>query len=221
MIYIYDILLNFCDCDMIYDFYEWSSDDNVENIKRIKLIHVENKLYDRLLSYNVEVDNDFLIKVFKTCEVYDNKKVVTIDYCCLFSDGNRVLAIEFDKKGNSIYKSKLLIEDEDEIAILANNLELSNIKFKIRNKVLKNRFVTRSEILIKKVLIKEIESSYRNKKYDKLRYLYQEYFEESIDDYKQMKDRLIFSIDEHIDDKHRKIYNLLKLTMKSNKYKNV
>ena len=37
MIYIYDILLNFCDLNELYDFYEWNPNDNIENIKRIKI----------------------------------------------------------------------------------------------------------------------------------------------------------------------------------------
>ena len=214
MIYIYDILLNFCDNDLIYDFYEWSSEDSVDNIKRIKLVHVDKKIYDKMLNYNFEIDGDFLIKIFKTCEVYNKKKVDILDYCCLFSDGVRVLAVEFDKKGIAIYKSKLLIDEEDEIALLASNLEFMDIKIKVKNKILKERFNTRSEVLIKRFLLKEIQDSYKNKKYAKLKYLYQEYFDNEIESYQQMKDELIASVNDSIDDKHRIIYELLKLTIK-------
>ena len=217
MIYIYDILLNFCDDDLIYDFYEWSDDDIVENIKKIKLVHVEKNIYDKILNYLVEIDDDFLIKIFKTCEVYSKKKTNIIDYCCLFSDGSRVVAVEFDNKGKSIYKSKLLIDEEDEIATLASNLEFTNINLKVKKKVLKNRFNTRNEIIIKKFLLKEIEESYRNKKYAKLKYLYQEYFENNVVSYKQMKEELVNSINSCIDDKHKEMYNLLKLTMRKSK----
>ena len=214
MIYIYDILLNFCDNDLIYDFYEWDKNDDIENIKRVKLIHITKDTYDKVLKYNIEIDSDFLIKIFKTCEVYNKKKINILDYCCLFSDGERVIAIEFNNKGESIYKSKLLIDEENEIAVLASNLELTNINIKIKNKVLKNRFYTRNEIIIKKFLLKEIENSYRTKKYIKIKYLYQEYFGKNIKSYKQMKDELVKSIDLNIDDKHREIYNLLKLSTK-------
>lgn len=214
MIYIYDILLNFCDSDLIYDFYEWNNNDDVDNIKRIKLIHVSKNLYDKLLNYNVEVNDSFLIKIYKTCEVYKKKKIEVLDYCCLFSDGSRVLAIEFDKSGLSIYKSKLLLDEEDEIAVLASNLELSDVSLNVKSKALKDRFYTRNEMVVKHFLKKEIEDSYKNKKYDKLKFLYQEYYENSIVSYKQMKDELIKSINNSIDDKHKAIYDLLKLTLK-------
>ena len=49
MIYIYDILLNFCDNDCIYDFYEWNNNDNIDNIKRIKLVYVNKDVYDDIM----------------------------------------------------------------------------------------------------------------------------------------------------------------------------
>ena len=107
MIYIYDILLNFCDNDLIYDFYEWENKDTIENIKRIKLMHIKRDTFDDFLNYNFKIDADFLLKIYNTCEVYENKKIKVLNYACLFSDGDRVMAIEFDKTGKSIYKSKL------------------------------------------------------------------------------------------------------------------
>ena len=46
MIYIYDILLNFCDLNELYDFYEWNPNDNIENIKRIKMVHVARTTFE-------------------------------------------------------------------------------------------------------------------------------------------------------------------------------
>lgn len=214
MIYIYDILLNFCDCDMIYDFYEWNQSDNIENIKRIKLVHVDRILLDKLLNYDGIIDNNFLLKIYRTCEVYTTKKVKIADYVCLFSDGDRVIAIEFDSLGKSIYKSKLLIDEEEEIAILASNLETININYELKEKMLEKRFFTRNELTIRKYLIKEIEDSYKNKNYGKLKYLYQEYFDKEKSTYLKMKEELLDSMKTTIDEKHKNIYQLLKLTKK-------
>lgn len=214
MIYIYDILLNFCDPDMIYDFYEWNQNDTIENIKRIKLIHVDREILDKLLNYDGKIDSNFLIKIYRTCEIYTSKKVKIIDYCCLFSDGDRVLAIEFDKEGRPIYKSKLLIDEEEEIAILASNLEKLDFNYEILEKILNNRFFTRNEILIRKYLMKEIEECYERKNYNKLKFLYQEYFDNEEGSYSKMKDDLINSIKLIVDEKHKNLYQLLKVTNK-------
>lgn len=214
MIYIYDILLNFCDCDMVYDFYEWNQNDDIENIKRIKLTHIDREQFDKLLYYDGKIDFNFLIKIYRTCEVYTSKKVKIIDYCCLFSDGDRVIAIEFDKEGKPIYKSKLLIDEEEEIAILASNLEKININYEITNKILENRFFTRNEVLIRKYLIKEIEDCYIKKNINKLKFLYQEYFDHDEISCSKMKEELIDSMKLVVDEKHINLYQLLKVTNK-------
>ena len=213
MIYIYDILLNFCDSNLVYDFYEWNNSDNIENIKRIKLIHVDSNLLYDMYTCSGRVDRDFLIKIFKTCEVYDSKRVKVIDYSILISDGSVVIAFEFDKDGNIIYKSRLLIDEEDEIATLASNLELYNLSFKKNKKILYNRFFTRDQLFIRKYLLKEIEDSYSKKDYLKLKYLYQEYFDKECSSNKKIFDSLVDSLND-INDKHIRLFNMIKLTKK-------
>ena len=78
MIYIYDILLNFND-GILYEFYEWNTSDNIENMKRIKLVKIDKNDFDLFLNNKIKIDSDFLIKIFKTCEVYLNKGIETID----------------------------------------------------------------------------------------------------------------------------------------------
>lgn len=214
MIYIYDILLNFCDCDLIYDFYEWNQSDNVENIKRIKLIHINRETFDNLLNCDGVIDNNFLLKIYRTCEVYTTKKVKIVDYACLFSDGDRVMAIEFNNEGRPIYKSKLLIDEEEEIAILASNLEKLPLEFEAKEIVLEKRYFTRNELTIRRYLMREIDESFSKKNYGKLKYLYQEYFDKESSTYSSMKEELLDSMKLTIDDKHKNIYQLLKLTKK-------
>jgi len=155
-----------------------------------------------------------LIKFYRTCEVYTSKKIKIIDYCCLFSDGERVIAIEFNKDGRSIYKSKLLIDEEEEIAVLASNLEKTTFDYEIYDKVLNTRFFTRNEMLIRKYLIREVEECYENKNYNKLKFLYQEYFDDDNVSYSNMKNNLLDSIKLTVDEKHKNLYQLLKVTNK-------
>lgn len=214
MIYIYDILLNFCDNDLVYDFYEWSSNDNIENIKRIKLIHVSRDTFDDFLNYECKIESDFLVKIYRTCEVYQTKKIKVLDYTFLISDGDRVIALEVDKTGSIIYKSKLLMDEEDEIAMLASNLEIMDLKYTRGKLILKSRFFTRNEFLIRNYLYKEIMDSYQNKKYDKLKFLYQEIFDHTNSSYQDIKKELLESIKEEINDRHKELFNLLRLSTK-------
>ena len=47
MLYIYDILLNWCR-DKLYDFFEWEKTDKLEHVKKIPLIRVERGLINKL-----------------------------------------------------------------------------------------------------------------------------------------------------------------------------
>lgn len=213
MIYIYDILLNFND-GIIYEFYEWNTSDDIENMKRIKLIKIGKDDFDIFLNNKIKIDSDFLIKIFRTCEVYLNKGVDILDYACLFSDGSRVLAIEFNKNGVSQCKSKLLLDEEEEIAVLASNLEFMDIKYEIIEKENKDRFLTRKELKVRKYLINEIKDSYRKKNYNKLAFLYMEYFDYNEVDPKKQVDLLLKSMDDSLEDKHFDLYELLRLSHK-------
>lgn len=208
MIYIYDILLNFSDCNLVYDFYEWDKKDNIENYKKIYLVRVDSDTFNKILNYNFIIDKNFLINIYNTAEIYLKNKTKIASYVCLFSDGYNTIGVEFNESGESIYKSKLLLDELDEINVLALNMELSNINIKLINKI-NTRFIIRKDIVIYKYLYKEIIDAYNNKLYSKIKYLYKEYFDKTIKSYKKMKDELLDSI-KYINEHNIEIYNLLK-----------
>ena len=128
MIYIYDILVNFNN-GRPYEFYEWSDKDEVINIKKIRLVRIGTDELDDLLNYDCVIDKELLIKIHNNCELYNKIKNNLYDYTCLLSDGNRVVAFKFNKDGDIVSRSKLLLDEENEIAVLANNLDIYDIKY--------------------------------------------------------------------------------------------
>ena len=209
MIYIYDILLNFNKEKRLYDFYEWKDEDNVVNIKKIRLAKVPKKTLDDFITYNICIDVEFLNKIFKTCELYEKSKLDSYNYTVLLSDGERVFGFIFASDGNIINRSKLLLDEEMEIAILANNLDITKIDYIVGSKVdIARTLMTRSELEIYDFLYKEIIDTYNNSEYSKLNYLYQEYFDKKSSSNKKMFDELIDSL-KCIDDKHKELYDLL------------
>lgn len=214
LIYIYDILVNFNDIEKIYDFFEWNTNDEIEHIKRIPLYKIPPKVLDQFFMNQIQLDHDIMEKIYRTTEIFTRSKVTKLDYACLFSDGTRVLAIEFNEKGESIFKSKLLLDEEEDVANLSVKLEFTEPSYKILREVSGRNFLTRKEENVKKYLLKEIISTYQEEDYKKLKFLYEEYTNGEEADYKKMYQHLLESMSNFLDEKHLHLYEVLKLSHK-------
>ena len=211
MIYIYDILLNWTDLDLLYDFYEWDKKDTIEHVKRIPLLKVDSKTLSDFIHFKIKIDEELLDKIEDLTEVYRNKKIEVLPYACVLSDGVRCIATEFNKKGEQIFHSRLLLDEEEDVIDLVSRLEFHTITYKKGKKVLEKGFNTRSEEKKKKYLLNEISSTYQKKEKEKMEYLYQEYFNEMEEDFDLMYQRLMDSF-ESFNGKHENLYQLLKLS---------
>ena len=213
MVYIYDILVNFND-SYLFDFFEWNMNDGIENLKKVRLYRISTNCMNELIENQICVSSSFLEEIFKTCEVYTKNNVKTFPYVCLFSDGIRVMAIEFDSKGLSQEKSKLILEEEEDILEIVEDMEICNLSYNVVKKEKNRFFLTRKELKMKKYLISEIESAYHEKSYEKLKFLYQEYCEKEIHSYQKMKEELLSSMATFLDTKHVSLYEVLRLSHK-------
>lgn len=212
---VYDLLLNFS--ESAYDFYEWNMKDDIEHIKKIPFIKVSSKaLYD-FLKKDVKIELEFLNEIKNVTQKYDLTK---LEYACIFTDGIATLAVEFNKDGYSIYKSRLQLEDEEEILRYVKKEEVREINYEVVSEELKPSFLTRKEVRIKNFLEKEIDKTYQNKEYSKLEYLYLEYFDVLEENPDLMKDNLLKSMEQEIDEKHYMIYELLLLFSRKKKLNN-
>ena len=129
MIYIYDILLNFQ--KEAYEYYEWKKEDAIMHIKRIKLFKISTIQMDELFSYDIEVASSFLELLFHTTELYRKKE---LEHASLFTDGYRVLGILFNEKGKSMLRSRLLLEEEEEILQISERMKEMKVPYKKKKK---------------------------------------------------------------------------------------
>lgn len=207
MIYIYDILLNFQ--KDIYEYYEWSKDDTITHIKRIKLFKISSLQMEDLFNYDIKFSNSFLELIYNTTEVYRKTNMM---YAALFTDGYRTLAVNINSNGKSISKSRLLLEEEEEIIGISDRVKEFSIKYK-KLKKHKQDLYTRLEKKEKNYLEKSIKRLYKNKNYSFLAYLYLEYFGNGIDDYNDMYKKLIDSLST-ITINHERLIEILELANK-------
>ena len=215
MLNIYDIILNFCDNNRIYEFFEWNKKDNIEHIKKIPMIKVSQKVMKDVITTCFIIDKKLLSDIYEKTEIYQDDGLSKIKYGLLITDGNTIVAVEFNDLGKSIYKSYLLIDEEEEILELCGEIDIYDIKYRIIKKYNKeNMFLTREEEYKKNYLLKEIKSLYKKKKYQQINYLYEEIYPK---DQKTIDEKYLSIINDIIDNYskyHNNIYKILRLTSK-------
>ena len=121
MTYIYDIILNYTDNNHVYEFFEWDKNDILDHIKKILLFRISPQEMNDIINYNIEVTDSFLEKIKNKTKTYQDEKNIT--YSALFTDLNKIIALEFNKLGQVIARSSLLLDEEDEVISECSDLE--------------------------------------------------------------------------------------------------
>lgn len=192
MIYIYDILLNLRQMDEGLEFYEWKEDDLIEHIKKVPLFKVSKTLIEDLFTNKLQLDITILPKIRNKAICYFNGETKQIPYLVLLSDGRKCFAIELDNKGNTLYKSSLLLDEEEEVLEMTEELVEMPIGYK-KTKIKNNKEqLTRFEKDNQKFLLRELEKIKDNK--EEINYLYEEYFDNNLtsieDKFNTLKDNI-------------------------------
>lgn len=209
MTYIYDIVLNFN--TLFYEFFEWEDKDKITIIKKIPVIKVESSLLDDLFNKKIIMTDDFLTEINSKCEIIENKHIKSLKYACLFTDTYRVIGVLFNSKYEIVKVSDLLLSDQSEVLNIAKRTNLKNISYNIVGIRNNNSFLTRKEIKIRDYLLNELSSINNKKDYNKLEYLYFEFFNKIPDNNIDIYNQLIEEIKNNITNSHLKLYKLLKL----------
>lgn len=212
MLNVYDIILNLLDSNRIYESFEWNHKDNIEHIKKIPMIRVTSNFLNDVIQNNIIVGKDYLKEIYRKTEIYNDDGISVIDYACLFTDNFKVIAVEFNNEGKSLFKSNLLLDEEEEILELSNEIKLRTLEYKVVKKSKENLLLTREEEFRRNYLLKEIKYAYKKGFYDKINYLYEEIFPS---DHKSIEERykiLIQDIKDNYSKEHNKIFKILKLT---------
>lgn len=211
MTYIYDLILNFN--DHLYEFYEWDKNDTYYHIKKIYLLKVSSVMYNDILDNKVEFDDEVFINVFNKCEYYDKKNLKTFPYAFLITDSYRVMALMLDSELKVIKYSSLLLDEEEEAIEISSRLPLLKIKYNILEPN-NNCDLTRNESKILNYIESELKDIYVKKDFNKLKYLYYEYFEKEQNDIDYIYNELINSLS-NFSSKHHILYDLIKLSCNS------
>ena len=205
MNYYYDVVLNFFDTNML--FYEWNKFDNLELYKRVPIIQVNSKTLKDFINNNVVVDKNFLEIIKDKAK----KKGDCPSYIAIFADRNGSIALEFDEKGNSLYRSFLDIDDDLNISEFLYTVDIMKVSYEIKDEIKYNDCL-RMEDEIKLLIKTEINSLYKKKGFVKLKYLYMEWFNKVPYDNEKIYDYMINKLNDKVGIEEKRIYDLIKLS---------
>ena len=207
MNYIYDILVNFN--SELYDFYEWNTSDNVIHIRKIPLFRISTNKLEQIKNYNIKLNSELLKKIENKTERFTTHDVEKISFSALFSDLNEIYALKFDKKGNSIGISKLLIDEAEDVLEVACRCSESNINLELLKEKSSYNFKTRMQKEMFNYLNKSLNQLEKTNDYEKLSYLYFECFNEKEDSI----DEIISKLKQNMDNEKtlKTMYDFFKL----------
>lgn len=197
MNYIYDILLNFN--KNLYEFYDWNLNDNIEHIRKIPVFKIDHESLWDIKNNKISFSFEFLNRIEKKTEIFTMKNVKHLKYACIFCDGMEAIAILIDNK--KLEKSKLLLDEEEEVLDVCSNLDIQNIEYKIEKPDLYSFDKTRKEIEMEEFVEKQIKNLEQEQDMSKLYYLYYECFNEKESD----PDKIVSTFQQKIYQKEEKL----------------
>lgn len=205
MNYIYDIILNFN--EEFYDFYEWKSNDNVINVRKIPVLKVDENTYVSLRNNKVQVSMETIDSLKKNFSLYNEK--IEGNIICLITNGMSAFGVMFNNNGYLIKRSSMLFDEEEEVIDESENIKEVKIDF-IKNEKQKSNNISRI-VKEKQKFIKDYISSLDDEL--TLKYIYYDYFEKE-ENKNNIKEILLSEINSEWNSKLSKLYDLTKLLNK-------
>lgn len=214
MIYVYDILLNWFEEKKNIEFFEWDPKDELEHIKRIPLFRVTKETMKEFMKNTIFFSSSFLEKIKNKTESYCEGELGKIPYAFLIGDKETVLAFECNEKGQTLYRSHLLLEEEEEVLEFVLELETTTIEYKKVKRKESPPFLTRKEQKNRNYLLKELLKIKTNKEEAKLNYLYAEFYEEKDLSFEEKFEKIYQSTFKNFSKKQEEMIKILKLASK-------
>lgn len=205
MNFYYDIVVNFQENN--YMFYEWAESDVLEYIKRVPIFQVTTKVLRDLINNNIEVDKEFLDSIYNKTKL----KKGFLEYVSLFVSKNGAIVLEFASDGKVIARSGLQVNDECNVMEVIYTLPIFRLEYKVLNRLELNKDL-RLESTIKDFINLEINTLYKNKEWEKIVFLYNEWFLKSNSNVGEMVQEMQNRLKGEITDREFRIYNLIKLS---------
>ena len=191
MNYIYDIYINLL--ENYYDSYEWEKTDKIIHLKKIPIIKINKKDYQKLLTNKFKIDKELYKKIKYKTKLWDNKNNTLL----LITNGLDIFIIKLNNEGMSTLISSLPIDEELNIINIIKKIETKKINYKLiqRKKIF---FKTRNELEITNKILSNIKKLSPIKDINKINYIYYDCFTKTEKNTKKALIKIIKNINNQI-----------------------
>lgn len=207
MPYYYDLLVDLD--DELWEYYEWEKNDNLLLFKKVPFVRVNELIMKDFLEYQISLDNEWVKPYINKAILKNNKKMTGV----LFASLKETIFFEFDETGKVLGKSKVLIEDWNNIYELVGERKNESVLYEKSDKIAP-RLEFRRALKDKHFLEIEINSLVEKQDKSKCAYIYFEFFGKNKDDFKEMIKELKEEIQRPYTLKMHEVVKLIKMTYK-------
>ena len=211
MNYYYDLTLNF-KTNNLYKFYEWELSDGLIEIKKIPIKRVDEKTFINISKYKGVVSDNFLLTIKNKTTYKKGSRINIIKYACIITDTKFCLALLFNKKGEIISRSNLLLEDELNVIEIACSVKKEHLSFIKQEEIIETNYLRQEINMIEKIK-KELSKALEENDKNKLKYFYLEWFNKENNNIKQIYQEMMNELDKDNPFNLNKIYQLILLTV--------
>ena len=203
----YDVVVNFD--DIMYYFYEWEVNDELDYIKYIPLVKVKKKVFKNILLNKIKLNDSLKEEILHKTGFVNG----TTTSALIISDGLNSIVLEFNDDLEEIAISTLAIDielDINELCYCMKNFDLDYECLELR----KFNTVGRKDAYVKKYIELELDELYSTNNMSKLYYLYKELFSVCADDFESAYKRMKEHISDKFSKEHYYLYDLMVLSHK-------
>lgn len=133
MLYLHDVWVNWFEGEengySVCYFHEWRKDDKIELLDQVPLLYITDDLYNYIENDMNELPIAMLDTIYKRAYSRKGQERSVLEYACIVTDGNEILALDTIGYQIPIRKSRLIPRQEQLVFDMIENKKPQSFKF--------------------------------------------------------------------------------------------
>jgi len=133
MLYLHDVWVNWFEGEengySVCYFHEWRKEDGIELLDQVPLLYITEELYNYIENDMHELPKALLDNIFKRAYLRKGQERTVLEYACIVTDGNDILAFDTIGYQIPIRKSRLIPRQEQLVFDMIENTKPNGFKF--------------------------------------------------------------------------------------------